>query len=225
VSETSHSRAEHYETAESQRLRLLTLKNHLQKERRRRGVVAEVCVKCTYGNRQYDEIFAKPLQECFALLEREIGRSDPRAIAKMVHKHYKHEIFLKMAALGKAVPMWRTRTIYEHLMQHDNEPRIRVWRQLRIIDKLQNVLVDETHTVDKETGEVKPDIQTIKTIVDLMKVGLQMSTTNVKNMFGYDDKAAIDVGKALRQNATDKQSAVRGRFSMRAVSSKKMYRN
>jgi len=220
----SNEAAQWAESVESKRARIVQLRQHVHRERRRRGVVADECFKCMWGNARYDAVYAKPLHQCFALMEQEIGRRELRAVAKTVHEFFKHAIYLPMLRSGRQVPMWRTRTIYEHLMEHECEPRIQLYRQLRTLNTLQSVLIDETHVRDPTTDKVRPDVPTIRALLDVIKLSQQLSTVNPKQMVFYDDKSALNLGSATSQNAASTGSlTVRGRFVMSSQPVGKLY--
>jgi len=198
------------ETVQSKRQRVAEMRDHLHREKTRRGVVAEQCFKCMYGNERYDSVYAEPLAQLCKLMEQEIGRRDLRAVSRTVHLYFKNAIYLPMLKAGRYVPMWRTRSIYEHLTEHETEPRVQLYRQIKTLNTLQSVLID------KQTGEVKVNVPVVRALVDIIKTSNQLQSVDPKKMLFYNDKASIDLAAAGANSNTQKQ-AVRGRFVLKPL--------
>jgi hypothetical protein len=58
------------------------------------------------------------------------GRIHTKALARLMHQFFKHEIFLPLRAKGVDVPMWRTREIYVHFRDHQYDPSIFLVEQI-----------------------------------------------------------------------------------------------
>ena len=224
-----HSRHAHHETPESRRARLSTLRKHLYDEKRRRGLVADECFKCMHGNERYDAVFARPMQQCFELMEREIGRCEFRAIAKKTHSFFKHALYLPMQRIGLKIPMWRTRKVHEHLLHHESEPRVKVLLHKRMVESQLRVLHNQTQGRDDETGRVAPSAANLNSYIKMHELWLKYVNSDPSKMVGYDDKANINLGDASRQNAgagaggsATSNTALQSRFVMKPVSSNRL---
>lgn len=201
------------EDQQGKRERVKMMRMQLRKVKRERGVVADVCVKCMYGNERFDGVYAQPLHEVFKFLEQQIGTGNFRAAARSTHLMYKHRVYLPFRKAGRYVPMWRTRTIYEHIMRHEMEPRVQLGRQIQLLNKLADILADETHMKDKETGEVKANVPVVRALLDTVKTAHQLQLTDPKKMVFYNDKSEVQLGATA--SSSNKKPAQRGRFILK----------
>lgn len=209
------------ETRDSHAARVHKLRSQIKDVLRQRGNPPSECFKCMWGNAQYDAVNAKPLYQLFQLMEREVGRRDLRAVAKLVHKFFKHAIFLPMTRAGKRIHMWRTRDVYVHLTEHDCDPRIQMYRMLRELNQLGTVLMNETHTFDPETRAVIPHPQVVRSALDTYKLRLQIMSADPKKMLFHDEHAAFDLSSAAANpragGGSSKPSIMSGNYTMELV--------
>lgn len=199
------------EQQESKRERIHRLKVLIRKEQKRRGNPPAECFKCMWGNPQYDAVNALPAHQLTMLMESEIGRLELRAIAKLVHKFYKHAIYLPMVRAGKKIFMWRTRDVYLHLTEHTYEPTVQRYRDVRKIDALIDVLLNETHTFDPKTHRLVAVVPNINSLERMMKLKwMLMEKKDTRNMAFYDENASFN-------NQSNQMSAVSGHYELKAI--------
>lgn len=114
------------------------------------------CFLCRYGNREFDAVSKEDMRKLLAEIERGIGHTSPAALAKTIHLQYMETIFTDGRGSGTQMPVWRTRSVLEHLLFHDNDPRITLW--LNIIDCRRTIdcLSAVPFVRDPATGQIVP---------------------------------------------------------------------
>lgn len=114
------------------------------------------CFLCRRGDKKYDSVSRKDMQDLLNLLEQGVGHTDPIELAKMVHKQYMSSIYQDGRLGGIDVPLWRTKSVLEHILYHENDPRYVLWLSIvnsrRIID-----ILSETSLVEHpQNGQIVP---------------------------------------------------------------------
>ena len=114
------------------------------------------CFLCRYGNREYDAVSKEDMKKLLGEIDRGIGHTSPAALAKTIHLQYMETIFTDGRGSGTQVPVWRTRSVLEHLLYHDNDPRIVSW--LNIIDCRRTIdcLAATSFVRDPNSGQIVP---------------------------------------------------------------------
>jgi len=183
--------------------RVAQLRASIATERQRLGETAPVCFKCSFGSSKHDSVRAADVRELFALMEREVGRRDFRAIAKSVHRFFKYKIYIPAIRRGRQLSMWRTRDIFMHLQKHENEPRVMICRNISMLNDLAEVLRDKTHVRDPENPEKTiVNVNNIRELRETLKLAHAFACSEPKRMIFYDDSAAINVGAAASNRTT-----------------------
>lgn len=90
------------------------------------------CFFCRFGDKEYDAVSKDDMNKLLKTYEKGIGRVHPAALAKTIHKQYMSTLFKDDRPKGGKVPVWRTRSVLEHILYHDLDPRVVAW--LNIID-------------------------------------------------------------------------------------------
>jgi len=152
-----------------------------------------------HGDRNYDAVYAPDVHQLLQLLESNAGHCDMRFHARQVHLFFKHRIYLPMRRAGKRVAMWRSRSIYEHLMYHDIEPRLMLNREIRFLrtntDQLKNMLYDR----DPETGAITTNFKNQKLLCEQIKLMTGLYKQDPRHLNFYDDAALYDPGARTKQ--------------------------
>lgn len=114
------------------------------------------CFLCRYGNREYDAVSKEDMKKLLAEIDRGIGRVSPAALAKTIHLQYMETIYTEGRSTGTHLPVWRTRSVLEHFLYHDHDPRIVAW--LSIIDCRRTIdcLAATSFVRDPNSGQVVP---------------------------------------------------------------------
>lgn len=152
------------------------------------------CFGCMWKSARQENtaISVNRMNKCIAMIEQNYGTIDNRYLAKLVHKYFKHKIYLPKE--GK-VPMWRTRTIQDHIEKHTLEPRIFVGESIRNLKKFMAAIGNMTFTEQvNEAGETHtiPQKDNIKLYLDIHKRIAEMYKINPKEMNFFRPDCAIN---------------------------------
>jgi hypothetical protein len=88
------------------------------------------CFACSYGNARDVEINPDFANICTRIYEENYGKMGDYYVAKMIHEFHK-EVIYKPNAKNGTFPIWRTRTVMEHMQEHVMDPRIFVGQSIR----------------------------------------------------------------------------------------------
>lgn len=172
--------------------------------RSRRGAVTmhrqpDQCFRCSFSDRNYDAVYAQDVRTLMSIYEKGIGHAKREHLAKQVHLYFKHHIYLPMQRAGKRVPMWRTRTILEHMNSHDNEPRLFISQTISHFRSNFAMLRSMQYKRDPETGALEPNIRNQQLAERSANMILKMYKADATKMNFYDDAAQYDLGAASRR--------------------------
>lgn len=160
----------------------------------------DTCFLCTHGDRNYDAMYAPAVKRCRELIEENIGHCNLYYLARQVHKHFKHNIYLPQRRAGRRVPMWRSRSVYEHITRHELDPRIYVAVRIYSLRAVLESLDDCLFYTHPDTGERVPHKDNLKAAKDVHAQLDRLYAMNVAKANFYDPSAQYDPG-ARTKNA------------------------
>lgn len=114
------------------------------------------CFLCRYGNRRYDANNKADMTKLLETLEEGIGHSDPVALAKTVHKQYMSTIFANGRMTGGRPLIWRTSSVLEHILYHENDPRFVLWLHIINTRRMIECCANTAFARDPTSGAVVP---------------------------------------------------------------------
>jgi hypothetical protein len=163
----------------------------------------EECFACKFGERDGEtDLDPTKVGEMLRLLDQFYGHAENIAVAKMIHSYFKHEIW---APARGSLPMWRTRSVLDHIEHHVLEPRIFIGESIRKFTKYWRILEDfilkeevndagEAHTVVNDKN--------MKMVLDVQRRIAEMYKMNPSTMNFYNESYKIDMssmGKGFNQ--------------------------
>jgi len=176
-----------------------------QYARRRR---IDHCFLCSHTNRTYDAVYAKDVHQCIELLEKGIGHSDYKFLARQVHLYFKHHIYIPMRRAGKRIHIWRSRSILEHIMLHEQEPRIFLSRRIKSLSTVLDTMDNMLYYVHPETGKRVPHHANMKAWCDQQKLLMQFYKLDATSLNFYDPSAGYDPGARVKNVFEGQTTAV-----------------
>jgi hypothetical protein len=163
------------------------------------------CFACAFGNARQSSINGDYANECARIIEENYGKVSNFYLGKMVHEYYKRVVYEPMTKLGY-YPMWRTRTIVEHIEQHIFDPRIflgesikRLTRDIKDLSGMRKVVQEKFDGTKITTVDVKIH----KAYLDTHLTALKFFQTPVEKLNFYNKESAIDpsyMGKMFTVN-------------------------
>lgn len=135
------------------------------------------------------------MNELRDVLESGIGHKDVVALAKTVHKQYMNTIWVNG---GGNVPLWRTKHVLEHILYHDNDPRIYQWLALNSTKRLMEIVEDTVLARDPVSGAVMPT-NNMGWLLKLREEARKLYKEPPETMNFYLPAAKIDINKANKR--------------------------
>lgn len=98
------------------------------------------CFMCMYGNGGHGAVNNHHMKTILQLMYGNIGEIPFEAIALSVHRYYKNVIRPAALEAGQPLPKWRSRDVFVCLMTHNQDPALRLARDLHKWGIIQNAL-------------------------------------------------------------------------------------
>jgi len=114
------------------------------------------CFLCRRGDKKYDSVNRKDMLDLLDLLEKGVGHTDPLALAKQVHLQYMKTIYIDGKNGNTDVPLWRTKSVLEHILYHENDPRYVLWLSIVNSRRTIDCLKETSFVVHPQNGEIVP---------------------------------------------------------------------
>ena len=114
------------------------------------------CFLCRRGDKKYDSVNRKDMLDLLDLLEKGVGHTDPLALAKQVHLQYMKTIYIDGKNGSTDVPLWRTKSVLEHILYHENDPRYVLWLSIVNSRRTIDCLKETSFVIHPQNGEIVP---------------------------------------------------------------------
>jgi hypothetical protein len=140
------------------------------------------CFLCRWGNRRSDAIENNHMRTLMSMLDRHIGDIAPPFIALVMHAYYTKVMRPEAAALGRLLPIWRSKQILICITTHNYRPDIRLMRNIDTLTTLEQALERTMYTKDAD-GNITPSLGVSKRLLEVMKLkfslyGLKLAQMN-----------------------------------------------
>jgi len=153
------------------------------------------CFFCRNGNARYDAVNRVEMADLRELYHQGIGHSNPLALAKQVHMAYMRNLYKDSQFSGGTLRVWRTYEVLQHILEHDQDPRVKIW--LMLIDANQSLAcVKRIENVrDPASGEMIPT-RHADAKRKWQEHVLRLYSATPETMNFYEASAPVDLGKA-----------------------------
>lgn len=154
------------------------------------------CVGCYFGCLEKEIIYGKAINDLIKLIYDNYGSLDNNVLAKSAHTIYKYRIYNECKKYGYDCPMWRTKSIKEHIEKHCKDPRLFIGETMKHLTKdilALNKIMYKVYAKEDGTQELQVDLPTLKARNDLLKAQFIVYRSNPKMMNFYNEKRQIDL--------------------------------
>lgn len=158
------------------------------------------CFACGFGNARQSSINADHANTCDRIIKENYGKVSNFYLGKMVHEFYKKVVYEPNSKLGP-YPMWRTRSIVEHIEKHTINPVIFIGESIRrltsdieVLKNMRRVTKQMADGTELETFD--PKIQ--KSFLETHLTVLKFFSTPIERLNFFEKTSGIDpsyVGK------------------------------
>jgi len=158
------------------------------------------CFLCRYGNKKYDSVNRQHVLDLYETIEQGIGHKDPVTLSRVVHLQFMRTIWTESRLGGnKGVPIWHTIDVLDHLLNHDQDPRIWIW--LAIVDTKRAIecCSQQAFMRDPASGLIVPNLRASETRMKLEAHLIKLYSLDSEHMNFFQPSAQIDLGRANRR--------------------------
>jgi hypothetical protein len=163
------------------------------------------CFLCRWGNRTADAVENNHMSTLMAILDRHIGDIPPKFIALVMHAYYNKVIRREAAAVGRFLPVWRSKQIFVCITTHNYRPEMRVIHDIETLTTLEGRLTATLYKKDPE-GNIEPSLATAKRLLEVMKMKWSLYSLPLTKMnfnSGTDQTAKLFGGNNPRYKSIE----------------------
>jgi hypothetical protein len=158
----------------------------------------DFCVGCFFGSIEKEVTIGKAINALLNIIHENYGSVDNFLLAKSVHRVYKAKVYNKCKKLGIPCPMWRTKSIKNHIEKHWRDPRVFIGetdRRLLYEILAINDMIFRRENYLEGNSQVVCDVQLSKHRNELIKLRAALLKLDPKKLVFFNDKRNIDMEK------------------------------
>ena len=156
------------------------------------------CFMCMFGNRAHDKTSADKTNELYRILSTYLYKDcSIEAISHTMHSYYVTEIYAEGCKEGLCLPRWSAKGIENHIRNHMLDPRIKKLLNLEKLAAATEVVASQFVNYHPDTGSFTVNDKMAKLYMDFIKLELQISKIDPKQLYGLDDSLDINPANAL----------------------------
>jgi hypothetical protein len=163
----------------------------------------DFCFGCNYSCYNRELIEGKIVNDLNSLIDDYIGQMDNKQLAKTIHTIFKTQIYNRLKSNGKKIPMWRSKSIYDHITEHCKDPRIYIVKVMEILNldiKALNHMMYKELTLKNGSTVPSVNLELMKMRNELIKMNTGFYTKDPKKMLFYNEKREIKLDGAHLTN-------------------------
>ena len=169
------------------------------------------CFGCEYVFPYNGVLDGAKIDELTRFVEENYGRMHIRVLARICHLMFKETIYEPMRKAGKEIPMWTSRAIIAHLVNHLRIPRVFLHNSIDKLNRVQTALEGMLFREDRSsngTRTVRPVPENFRLFVLVNKRLLDLFKEQPKKM-----NALFTEGGAIEFVKGPEFAATHGRFT------------